>query len=107
MAVFKIFACVIILKTIQHLPIRQRVVKSSTIVNNSYFQDMVKRFGSIADAMPAAKKYVMNNKKDTAAKNRKLDTCYCPVCGTPRQKGNHAKCSRITQLKGMRERGEI
>ena len=55
MAVFKIFDCLLILKTIQHLPFRQRVVKMSTIVNNSYFQDMVKRFGNKADVMPAAK----------------------------------------------------
>jgi len=51
---------------------------------------------------------MMNNKKDTAAqKPLKFDVCYCPVCGTPRQKGNHTKCSRITQLKKMKERGEI
>jgi hypothetical protein len=50
----------------------------------------------------------MNTKKDTKnTKPLKFDTCYCPVCGAPRQKGNHAKCSRITQLKGMKERGEI
>ena len=42
-----------------------------------------------------------------AKKRWKFDTCYCPVCGKPRQKGNHAQCSRITQLKGMTERGEI
>jgi len=51
----------------------------------------------------------MNKKKDTESKKPlKLDaSCYCPVCAAPRQKGNHAKCSRITQLKGMKERGEI
>jgi len=50
----------------------------------------------------------MNTKKDTETKKPlKFDLCYCPVCGTPRQKGNHAKCSRITQLKGMKARGEI
>ena len=42
-----------------------------------------------------------------AKKRWKFDTCYCPVCGKPRQKGNHTQCSRITQLKGMTERGEI
>ena len=42
-----------------------------------------------------------------AKKRLKLGTCYCPVCEKPRQKGNHAQCSRITQLKGMTERGEI
>ena len=55
MAVFKIFDCLLILKTIQHLPFRQRVVKTAPIDNNSYFQDLVKRFGSNADVMPAAK----------------------------------------------------
>ena len=50
----------------------------------------------------------MNKNKDMDAKNRlKLGTCYCPVCDKPRQKGNHTQCSRITQLKGMTERGEI
>jgi hypothetical protein len=50
----------------------------------------------------------MKNKKDPEAKKRsKFDTCYCPVCEKPRQKGNHAQCSRITQLKGMKARGEI
>ena len=42
-----------------------------------------------------------------AKKRLKLGTCYCPVCEKPHQKGNHAQCSRITQLKGMTERGEI
>ena len=42
-----------------------------------------------------------------AKKRLKLGTCYCPVCGKPRQKGNHTQCSRITQLKGMKDRGEI
>ena len=42
-----------------------------------------------------------------AKKRWKFDTCYCPVCDKPRQKGNHTQCSRITQLKGMTERGEI
>ena len=50
----------------------------------------------------------MNENKDMDAKKRlKLGTCYCPVCDKPRQKGNHTQCSRITQLKGMTERGEI
>ena len=42
-----------------------------------------------------------------AKKRWKFDTCYCPVCEKPRQKGNHAQCSRITQFKGMKDRGEI
>ena len=42
-----------------------------------------------------------------AKKRWKFDTCYCPVCDKPRQKGNHTQCSRITQLKGMTGRGEI
>jgi hypothetical protein len=34
-------------------------------------------------------------------------TGMCPVCENSRnKKGNQAKCSRITQLKGMKERGE-
>jgi hypothetical protein len=50
----------------------------------------------------------MNKKKDTEAQKPFIfNICYCPVCGIPRQKGNHAKCSRITQLKGMKARGEI
>ena len=42
-----------------------------------------------------------------AKKRLKLGTCYCPVCEKPRQKGNHTECSRITQLKGMKERVEF
>ena len=42
-----------------------------------------------------------------AKKSLKLGTCYCPVPYKPRQKGNHAQCSRISQLKGMKDRGEI
>jgi len=42
-----------------------------------------------------------------AKKRWKFDTCYCPVCEKPRQKGNHAQCSRISKLKGMKDRGEI
>ena len=50
----------------------------------------------------------MNKQNHMDAKKRlKLGTCYCPVCDKPRQKGNHTQCSRITQLKGMTERGEI
>jgi hypothetical protein len=50
----------------------------------------------------------MNKQNHMDAKKRlKLDTCYCPVCDKPRQKGNHAQCSRISQLKGKTERGEI
>jgi hypothetical protein len=50
----------------------------------------------------------MNKQNHMDAKKRlKLGTCYCPVCEKPRQKGNHAQCSRITQLKGMTERREI
>ena len=50
----------------------------------------------------------MNKQNHMDAKKRwKFDTCYCPVCDKPRQKGNHTQCSRITQLKGMTERGEI
>ncbi|HEY8099074.1 MAG TPA: hypothetical protein VIE65_23685 [Methylobacter sp.] len=50
----------------------------------------------------------MNKKQDTAAKKLlKLDDWNCPVCGNPRNKGKHAKCSKITQFKHMKERGEI
>ena len=50
----------------------------------------------------------MNKQNHMDAKKRlKLGTCYCPVCEKPRQKGNHTECSRITQLKGMKERGEL
>ena len=30
----------------------------------------------------------------------------CPVCGVKRNIGSHAKCSKITQLKHRKERGE-
>ena len=30
----------------------------------------------------------------------------CPVCGIKRNVGNHAKCSKITQLKHQQERDE-
>lgn len=50
----------------------------------------------------------MTEKKEAETKKQfKPDICFCPVCGIPRQKGNHAKCSKITQLKSMKERGEI
>ncbi len=51
----------------------------------------------------------MPKKQDTAAPKKalKLDAWDCPVCGQPRNKGKHAKCSKITQLKHMKERGEI
>lgn len=33
-------------------------------------------------------------------KNKLFDASwYCPVCGIRREKGNHDKCSKITQLK--------
>jgi hypothetical protein len=38
---------------------------------------------------------------------KKPDTVYCPVCDSPRNKGDHKKCSKITQLKAMKARGEI
>jgi hypothetical protein len=34
-------------------------------------------------------------------------TWLCPVCGLKRNIGNHKKCSKITQLKHLKERGEI
>jgi hypothetical protein len=34
-------------------------------------------------------------------------TWLCPVCGLKRTIGNHKKCSKITQLKHRKERGEI
>lgn len=34
-------------------------------------------------------------------------TWLCPVCGLKRNLGNHKKCSKITQLKHRKERGEI
>ena len=30
----------------------------------------------------------------------------CPVCGIKRNVGNHAKCSKITQLKHQQERDQ-
>ncbi|MFI3155952.1 MAG: hypothetical protein QX199_07320 [Methylococcaceae bacterium] len=30
---------------------------------------------------------------------QKPHTVHCPVCGIPRNKGNHQKCSKITQQK--------
>jgi len=50
----------------------------------------------------------MSKKQDTEAKKPLIfDICYCPVCDAPRNKGNHAKCSKITKLKHMKERGEL
>jgi hypothetical protein len=50
----------------------------------------------------------MDKKQKTEPKKPlKLDAWDCPVCGGPRNKGKHAKCSKITQLKHMKERGEI
>jgi hypothetical protein len=50
----------------------------------------------------------MKKIKDAEAKKQlKFDSSYCPVCEKLRTKGDHSKCSRITQLKGMKERGEI
>jgi rubredoxin len=34
-------------------------------------------------------------------------TWLCPVCGLKRNIGSHKKCSKITQLKYMKARGEI
>ena len=34
---------------------------------------------------------------------KKQDTVFCPVCDKPRNKGDHKKCSKITQLKAMKE----
>ena len=77
-----------------------------SIANNLSFEKGVK-LGYVA-TIPAEKKYTMNKQNHMDAKKRlKLGTCYCPVCDKPRQKGNHAQCSRITQLKGMTERGDI
>jgi formate dehydrogenase maturation protein FdhE len=57
----------------------------------------------------------MNKKKLTWAqleaklsdieKVKKSDTAQCPICGISRNKGNHQKCSKITQLKHRQERG--
>ena len=62
----------------------------------------------VSDNTGSRNKYTMNKQNHMDAKKRwKFDTCYCPVCDKPRQKGNHTQCSRITQLKGMTERREI
>jgi len=49
----------------------------------------------------------VNKKSAETKKPLKFDSSYCPVCEKPRTKGEHSKCSRITQLKHMKERGEI
>jgi hypothetical protein len=51
----------------------------------------------------------MRKKQDavTTKKALELDTWDCPVCGKPRNKGKHVQCSKITQLKHIKERGEI
>jgi hypothetical protein len=51
----------------------------------------------------------MSKEQDTASKKPfKVEApVYCPVCDNPRNLGNHAKCSKITQRKHMKERGEI
>ena len=38
---------------------------------------------------------------------KKVNRVRCPVCGEPRNKGKHRQCAKATQLKYMRERGEI
>jgi hypothetical protein len=58
--------------------------------------------------MMSRNKSTMSKKQDTEAKKPWIfDICYCPVCDAPRNKGNHAKCSKITKLKHMKERGEL
>ena len=51
----------------------------------------------------------MTEKQDESEKRlwKPDSNVFCPVCKKHRAKGNHAKCSRITALKYMRERGEI
>ncbi len=38
---------------------------------------------------------------------KKVNLVRCPVCGEPRNKGDHRKCSKITQQRHMKERGDI
>jgi len=48
----------------------------------------------------------MNKKKDTETKKPLIfDICYCPVCGIPRQKGNHAKCFTNYSIEGYEGKG--
>ena len=37
-------------------------------------------------------------------KSQKQDTVFCPVCTLPRNKGNHTRCSKITQQKSIDEK---
>ena len=50
----------------------------------------------------------MNKKSTKPKKTIKLNATFnCPVCEKHRSKGDHTKCSRIMQLKNMKESGEI
>jgi hypothetical protein len=47
-------------------------------------------------------------KAQTSIDTMKPDTTWlCPVCGLKRNIGNHKECSKITQLKYQKKRGEI
>ncbi len=52
----------------------------------------------------------MTDKQDESEKVvlwKPYSNVFCPVCKKHRAQGSHAKCSRVTALKYMRERGEI
>jgi len=52
-------------------------------------------------------KGAMSVKQINRAVATETKTWLCPVCGLKRNIGNHQKCSKITQMKYMKEKGEI
>jgi hypothetical protein len=46
------------------------------------------------------------NKADHFVLDIELKPWLCPVCGLKRNRGSHAKCSKITQLKYQNERAK-
>ena len=47
---------------------------------------------------------LLSNMSWLSSKSQKQDTVFCPVCELPRNKGDHSKCSRITQQKSLAEK---
>ncbi len=47
---------------------------------------------------------LLSNMSWLSSKSQKQDTVFCPVCELPRNKGDHTKCSRITQQKCLDEK---